>query len=263
MPGSPDRLPLHIDLSLAEGLIGRARLVDTAEDLRVLMDDACRALGFRYFALIHHTDLRAARPGIINLTNYPDAWAERFIRDCLYREDPVVHACLRRNAGFAWSELPELLPGMSRRQRDILGQAERAGLIGGITTPAAVPGECTGSCSLATPRDAGLLERFYLATQLVGAFAFEAARRITRRLGGYDRAERGAVLSPRQRDCTVLAGQGKTDWEIATILGLSHKTVVHYMAAARARYGVVTRQQLIICALLDGEINFVELTPGQ
>lgn len=244
--------------ALAERFIERARTARDESELRLLMGDVCSELGFRHYALIHHADLRGSGPGLINLNNYPPAWEEHFVQHCLYRDDPVVHACLRTNVGFTWSDLPRLV-SLTRRHRAILDRAAREGLRNGITVPACVPGERTGSCSLAAPSNERSLERFFLVAQLVGAFAFEAARRII----GADKLSAPAVLSRRQRECTVLAGQGKTDWEISRILGLSHKTIVHYLADARLRYGVATRQQLVVQALLDGEVSLAELGTRQ
>jgi len=57
--------------------------------------------------------------------------------------------------------------------------------------------------------------------------------------------------------------QGKTDWEIGTILGLSEETVTKYLNAARSRYGVVRRTQLAIAALCDGTLGIEEVDPRQ
>jgi DNA-binding CsgD family transcriptional regulator len=47
-----------------------------------------------------------------------------------------------------------------------------------------------------------------------------------------------ASLCPRQVECIALVAQGKSDWEIGQILGLSRDTVHEYVESARRRYGV-------------------------
>jgi LuxR family quorum-sensing system transcriptional regulator CciR len=66
-------------------------------------------------------------------------------------------------------------------------------------------------------------------------------------------------LTDRQRDCVVLAARGKSDWEIARILGISHQTVIQYLKRARARYGVASRTLLAVHALFDGTIAFIDV----
>lgn len=260
MPGRHFRQEMKASFGLAEAFVDRAWRVATAVELRALMDDICNELGFRHFALLHHVDPLQQRPGQIFIENYPQAWAEQFVGKRLFREDPVVQACLRTNAGFRWSRIHELLQ-LNTGHRAVLECAAREGLAEGLTIPACVTSEWTGSCSLARPRGGRVLKRHLLVGQVIGVYGFQAARRIAS--SGTLIIPQRPVLGPRQRECTVLAGQGKTDWEIASILGLSRVTVRHYLADARARYDVTTRQQLIICALLDGQISLCELAPRQ
>ncbi|OYW87552.1 MAG: hypothetical protein B7Z20_04845 [Sphingobium sp. 32-64-5] len=70
----------------------------------------------------------------------------------------------------------------------------------------------------------------------------------------WDRAP--LYLTERQRDCVIWVARGKTDWEIARILGLSHETVTEYLKRARERYGVGKRTLLAVHALFDGTISF-------
>src|SRR5690606_663244 len=96
-------------LEIVGTFIDRARSVTTERELHSLMEDLCRELGFRYFALIHHADLRNAHSGLININNYPPIWRDIWIEQQLWRIDPVVHACFRTCVGFRWSDLSMLI----------------------------------------------------------------------------------------------------------------------------------------------------------
>ena len=61
----------------------------------------------------------------------------------------------------------------------------------------------------------------------------------------------------------VLMAQGKTDWEIGTILGLSEETVTKYLKSARVRFGVARRTQLAIAAVCHGYIGLDEIVSWQ
>jgi LuxR family quorum-sensing system transcriptional regulator CciR len=87
----------------------------------------------------------------------------------------------------------------------------------------------------------------------VGAFAFEAARRMRRM-----REPNSVVrLTDRQTECVIWAARGKSDWEISQILGISHETVIQHLKRARERYDVGKRTLLAIHALFDGTIGFL------
>ena len=58
-----------------------------------------------------------------------------------------------------------------------------------------------------------------------------------------------------------LIARGKTDWEIATILGLSTHTVRQYVKRCRAAYGAVTRTQLVVYGLRDAWLSFDDAIP--
>jgi LuxR family quorum-sensing system transcriptional regulator CciR len=54
---------------------------------------------------------------------------------------------------------------------------------------------------------------------------------------------------------------GKTDWEIARILGLSIETAHQYVKSARSAYDAVSRTQLVVYGLRDAWITFEDAIP--
>lgn len=225
-----------------------------------LLETAAHELGFRHYAMIHHDDHRAASPGLINMNNYPPDYAAEYFGGLYHRDDPVVHACIAANACFAWCELAELIE-FGPRHRAFLERGAYHGVSNGITVPAFVLGERSGSCNFCSPRKPGGFQHHLDAVHSIGGFAFQKARRIVN--GGRLRQVRVARLRPRWRDCVVLAGQGKSNTDIATILGLTPATVKTYVERACARYEVSNRTQLVLAAVLDGEIGIHEIAPRQ
>lgn len=96
---------------------------------------------------------------------------------------------------------------------------------------------------------------------MIGIFAFQAARRL---IDGKDGSYRPlARLHPRPRDCIVLVGCGYTNKEIARALGLAPKTVDGYLSEARRLFNAHDRTELVVSAVLAGEIGLDELRPRQ
>jgi LuxR family transcriptional regulator, quorum-sensing system regulator CciR len=160
---------------------------------------------------------------------------------------------VRTHLGFAWADVSGLIL-LSPRQRGILESARDEGIGEGFTVPINIPGEVNGSCSFATRFGKALPHNYLIFAQLLGSFAFQAARRLKQK-ARLSNDKRPPMLTPRQRECVVLVGNGKSDWEIATILGLREDTVTKYLNAARERYGVARRMQLVVAAIYDGQIR--------
>ncbi len=245
-------------LQVAEQFLRRVRDSKDQAELKSLVDDVTREIGFQHFALVHHVDLGRASPYVIRLENYPPGWVEYFIEHKLYADDPIHRACLVSAVGFSWAEVSEKI-SLTKRQSSILEKAAGHGLCNGYTVPINIPGESSGSCSFATEN--ALRPENLLLAELIGAFAFEAARRLVPAFAPPFREP--PRLTARQHDCLVLAIQGKTDWEIGRILGLSEETVTQHLDMARGRYGVTKRLPLAVRAIYDGQIGFIEALSGQ
>ena len=224
-------------------------------ELAGLLEEISADMGFHYFALTHHVDILRAPQPAIRLHNYPSQWVEYFDEEKLGPSDPVHRASHLTSVGFAWSKLPHMIH-LTPRDRMVLEAAGVNGIGDGFTVPAHVPGESNGSCSFATRAGQPVLQEHLPIAQLVGAFAFEAARRVWRMRAGPSPAPQ---LTDRQRDCVVWAARGKSDWEIAQILGVGHETVIRHLKQARERYGVTKRTMLAVSTLFDGTISFIDI----
>ena len=59
-------------------------------------------------------------------------------------------------------------------------------------------------------------------------------------------------LSPREAEVLHLIGEGKSDWEIGTILCLSRRTVNFHAENLKRKLGVNNRVQLVLVAVRIG-----------
>ena len=240
--------------SRVDAFVRDVRELKTQDELAEALADVSRDLGFRYFALTHHVDVRRSSAAI-RIHNYPDGWAEWFDEQSLGATDPVHRASNVTSVGFVWSDLPGMI-ALTAQDRRVLELARSEGIGDGFTVPAHVPGEAHGSCSFAcAPGDPFSQDPLPLL-QLVGAFAFEAARRMRRSRFSQ---EPPVQLTDRQRECVMWAARGKSDWEIAQVLGVSEATVGEHLRHAYERYGVGKRTLATVHALFDGTIGFLDV----
>ncbi|AMK19600.1 MULTISPECIES: LuxR family transcriptional regulator [Sphingobium] len=223
------------------------------------MEAVTAELGFRHYALIHHTDLRGSPHGKVDIKKYPEAVATRIISEGRFRRDPVIRACRFADGAFLWSEIDKII-ALDRHDRLCLAQGLREGLNEGITVPSPLLGDCLGSCTFAGIRSPGRAARLLGPAQMIGIFAFQAARRL---MLGQRAPARPPHLHPRPRDCVILAGHGLSNKEIARALALAPRTVDGYMTEARELFGVHRRTTLALSAVFAGEIGLEELDPSQ
>jgi DNA-binding CsgD family transcriptional regulator len=241
-------------LRVAEQFIENARSAPAQEDLYDALIRCCSDMGVRYFALTHHIDFGREAGPAIRLHNYPPSWESWFDENGLGRTDPIHRACNLASVGFAWSAVPAMIK-LTPDDKIVLDRAYQIGIGEGFTIPASVPGEALGSCSFAVEAGLPFPQELQFVCQLIGAFAFEAARRIS----GSRRILPDPILTDRQRDCVLWAARGKTDWEISVILGIGHETVIQHLKHARERYNVQKRALLAVRALFDGLISFSDI----
>lgn len=242
---------------LVEEFAGRSRRCTTAHELFTITEAAAREIGFPRIALVHGLWFRQPDRRLIRLDNFGE-WADIFIERKYYLDDPALLACQRTNTAFPWTELSELIP-FGRNQLTILSEAQSHGLQTGFTLPVGVMGEPHGCCSFSSDKPE-LPSRWHRrAATLIAADAFREARRLH---GFPARARRVPRLSKRKLECLRLLAIGKTDGEIATILGLKKPTVRTYMTSLRKDFDVVSRAQLTADALRFGFVGFDDAIPA-
>jgi DNA-binding CsgD family transcriptional regulator len=244
-------------LRLIEDFAEHSRRCATPSELFALTEAAARELGFSRLALVHGLSFRCPSRNLIRLDNFGE-WGELFVERGYYRDDPALLACQRTNTAFPWTAMQDLIP-FTQRQERVVCEARRHGLGNGYTLPIGVIGEPMGCCSFATGRSNLPSREHCRAASLLGAEAFYQARRLH---GFPARATPVPRLSRRKLECLRYLAIGKTDGEIATILGLSEATVRTYMTMLRRDFDVVCRAQLIAAALRFGLISFDDAMPS-
>ncbi|GAA0739807.1 LuxR family transcriptional regulator [Sphingomonas sp. ABOLD] len=232
-----------------------AALIEAFDDVstRQALSDAlggfCAWSGLPWYAL---GPLRPAwRFGPESLTNFPAEWRRRYDRAALGRQDPVIAAVTRRVGPVDWREIAESA-ALTSAEADTLALAAAHGLRGGVSMAVHLPGKRELLVSFAGSQQRRTEPSVTAAAWMVAAQACNCWRRL-------EPAPPPIATRPltrRQRECLVLVAQGKSDWDIGQILGLSDQTVHAYIGAIRSRYGSAKRVQLVVRALFEGQLSF-------
>ncbi len=239
----------RINWSFAE-ICDRAR---TVGEVREAFMREVRALGFSYAACASHVDPLKPPRGAVMMVDYPQAWLERFSDRRYADRDPVFKTACRQALPFQWSDDHFRRP-LASDQIDILNEAADAGLGDGFTIPIHSPDALPASCSLAIGPD-GVDPLNVRQAHWYAVYAHESVLRLT---SDRARPER-PILSRRERQCLELIAQGKDDFAVSVLLGISEHTAHNTIRRAMRKYGVATRVQAFVRALRDGEIRLEDV----
>lgn len=245
-------------LDVVQGFIERCEAREpTSPGLTEDFAQVLEALGVRHFAFCSHVDPLHPPPHAVMMHNYPAVWARQFSEARLHEVDPVLLRAERCPMPFFWDAAFRAEP-ITKSQKKLLAEAARFGLSHGYTAPlhlSWLPGTLRASCSV-VPGNNRIDPCDYPRVDALAMYLYIY-------LGRTRPPWRMAIsrdLTQRERQCLTLAALGKHDWEIGHILKLSETTVHTHIERAKRRFGVATRMQAVILALMSGDIAFGDVT---
>jgi LuxR family transcriptional activator of conjugal transfer of Ti plasmids len=212
-----------------------------SDALRDAMSQAAAGLDLSCFAYLSVPAKTGGHTQLIS--NYPLAWTTYYLQKHYERFDPVIIQALRYPEPFEWGlGVRSLVPSNSQ---ELFEEAATFGIRYGFTIPIHDSSGPIAAVTFATderrPQFERTISEHARVLQLMAMyFHAHAQQRI-----GSNQLIAGASLSPREAECLEWAAQGKSAWEIGTILGISRHTVATYLENARTKLGVRTIVQAV------------------
>lgn len=207
-----------------------------------------KPLGFgAIFARAHSSAADDSREHIY-YRETPKGWNQVYAQRGFAQRNFVTRGARRRTTPFYWSNVvaPESGTPEAQADREMWGVLNDFNLTDGLAVPGHGPGY-VGVISLAWNKfDHGPDTR--RAILLASHYVHERMLELT------PPSIVAIRLTPRERDCLAFVAEGKSDWDIAQILGLSQSTVHAHVENAKRRLGVKTRMQAIAKLARAGEI---------
>lgn len=235
-------------LDRAWDFVGRARIVASAEDLVMRFGDVISDFGFDRFDCAR-TDRRPGQSAgeLLGGRGFAD-WNQHYREEQFHLIDPCAKQLFESYDPFSWNDVKEITPpGPAER---MWSDACDGGMLEGHLTPIALD-DSGLMVRLATPEKGFDPDHRGAIAGLTYTFGLEMHRLVP--LPPLQDAAppplAAIALSERQVECLKWVIDGKSNWEIAVILGISEHTVSTHIRAAMAKFGVSTRIQAATAAL--------------
>lgn len=176
------------------------------------------------------------------IQHMPGDWAVRYNESDYFWRDPVVTRLFDDRTIFSWSEsYSSCRDGADVRL--IQGEAADFGLIEGLAVPVSTLDGHGGAISFGGDRT-DLTDDDRSTLSFIANFAVGHWLSLRR-----PRSAEATPLTARELDCLLWAGEGKTDWEISMILGISRSTVIKHLLSARDKLDATNKTHAVALAL--------------
>lgn len=211
-----------------------------------------RTLGFDLVSAMTVVDHGLNRSEFFVVANAPADYVEAADDAGMARRDPVMQHCRRQTVPIIWDQGTYVEQGAGEIWEHMAGFGYRTGIALALHLPEGRHFQLGVDRDQALPADPRELQRLVADLQLFAVHAQEAALRLF--VPGMLQQERPA-LTPRELEALRWTMEGKTAWEVGTILGISERTAVLHVNNAMHKLGCVNKHQAVLKALRLGLIH--------
>jgi len=234
---------------MTQGLDEFIELTTTARnsaELENLFKRAIEQEGYQNFGFATARNNRVER---IIWTEFPKGYVAEY-RDRHWDSiDPVLHYASNTVRPFCWVDALEKIK-LSRKQSVFLHECGELGVHSGLTIPLHAPGNQIDffSLSLRHEREAPRHRIPFLY-----ALTVQTWLRHHELTDEFDvSVPEPPLLTPRELECLKWTKDGKTNWEIGSILSISERTVEFHLSNAMRKLGASNRILAIVVAIQKG-----------
>jgi DNA-binding CsgD family transcriptional regulator len=180
--------------------------------------------------------------------DWPADWIAQYVARNFGERDPIVLESYRRIEPFQWTESLEE-PSFKIEGKDVWAAGQAYGWVDGYSVPIHGPGGYHALVSFAALQTISLTTSDRRLLQAASLHIHDECRR-----SADPALPRLPELSARQLECLRWVAAGKTDAEIANLLGITAATVHYHVEGAKRQLGHRSRLQAVAALLLHGLI---------
>jgi LuxR family quorum sensing-dependent transcriptional regulator len=241
MTAADERPQRAAPVAKALKLVRHLERAEREELLRCSFQHFVESIGFSSFTCAKIASSRELDASRILTTTRPAGFLETYLARGYSKHDPMLREVVVSQRPVQWSEVARRR-SLTRAERDVLRHAARFGLEDGFAVPVRDAGGFIGLINIAGP-PVDLDEETRALLILVAPYVYQ------RLCGLKDAARRSPGLTAREAEVLSWIAEGKSDWQIGKILGISRKTVNYHIENVKRKFGVASRIQALMAAL--------------
>ena len=211
-----------------------------------------KRLGFETVSATVVIDHLLGEAEFITVDNTPRAYLEAFQNRDNWRRDPVAQHCKRQSMPIIWDQSTYADKGLGDMWEYQAKFGYRNGIAMALHMPEGRHFFFAVDRDKPVPPDASELTRLVADLQLFAVHAQDAAMRI---LTPALVSSSAPSLTPRELEALRWTMEGKTAWEVGSLLGISERTAVLHVTNATHKLDCVNKHQAVRKALRLGLIR--------
>jgi len=189
------------------------------------------------------------------IATYAPEWRARFLAERYDRIDPIGAKAQIAMLPFRWFT-SDYAGRTTFSQRRMFDEAASFGVTQGFTVPVHQTNARASTLTFATDENATAFARNIEENRhLIQLLALHFDAHVISKLGQSINIGSHPRLSAREIECLRWTARGKSTYDVATILGISRRTVVFHLARVRQKFGVATTRQAIVDGVRCGVIR--------
>jgi DNA-binding CsgD family transcriptional regulator len=230
-----------------DSFIGKCLSAVTKEELCGIFERAIQQFGIDFWAYSFESP-----KGHVVYGNFHESWADHYMKNEYYLIDALLDKSLPKLTPYQWSNYTQIAP-LTIQQQEIFNQARDFGLYDGISIPIHESNQSFTHISLASQEGIKhvneIVSNYHNQIYLLSLYFHMY-------VSGIKSNSSSLKLTDRERECLQWSAAGKLGHEIATILGLSNRSIVFHLENAKKKLNAKTIQQATALAFKHQIINF-------
>lgn len=185
---------------------------------------------------------------LLEFGNFPDWQKEIYKSEQSAIIDPCRHIALTQSNPVKWRKIFQAAKG--KLEREYINKLREYGIKDGISFPIHGP---NGPMAILSYGAQNVIEIKDGDIDFLNLVAILAMQRIKQYLAKkYVTKPRSATLTERETECLSWVLDGKTNWEIGVLMGVSARTVQFHIANCQNKLNATNRVQVAVKALVQG-----------
>lgn len=242
--------------------LNRLKSVSEESEFSSLMEQSCQSLGFDHFHYhlvntqeLARTKLTDLAPNVFYTSTYDRKWIDHYLKEDYMNSDPVMQDTFRAREPIVWDEHYRR-DTRTKGEEKVMAAACDYGIRRGMSIPIRGPageyGALSVHSSLKDTEFYKLVNARRYELDLLAYHAHDLAFRKFQRNG----VPKHVPLSDREIEVLRWTADGKTAWEIATILNISERTVHFHIQKIMTKFGARNKTHAMAKASSYGLLSY-------